>query len=1405
MRRRSFQLAVGTAVLAAIALAGLGVGTAGAVDATAADDGSDNITVTPEGPVAFGNVSVGETERRNVTVENTGQAEVNLTGASLPDQEAYEVITALADVALQPEENVTVEVQFEPETAGNAASTLLIYSRDVETQLINLTGTGIAPDVGVTTGEPVDFGEVNVGNRSQARTVTIENDGTAPLNLSSASIRGPNGSQFAFGSESGDPTPHVVQPEASASFEVEYQPNSLGTDTAFLNVSHNVSYRSDVNVTLTGTGVDTEPPALDDSSTGALDANRSELERGESLTLAVNVTDNVAVENVTVNATPLGADTVELTDETGNDEYVGTVALDAVNATPGPTTLTAQASDSSGNSNASLDTADVTVAISAVTVSDDSLAFGTEPVNETTTENVTIANDGVRPLDVSSIAITGTNASTFELTRNPAGTVLQPGENVTASVTLNRTMVGTPNATLDVETNASDSTVVLSGASTRVLSGTVTGYAGVLGGATVTVEETNVTNVTRGDGRYSLTVADPSPNLTITHTFPDGETFEQTYAASIENDATRNVTHVPSLADVPRSDGTYRISTVRELQAMAEDRDADYALVSDVDASATADWNGGAGFASIGTVSTPFTGTLDGRRHLVSNLTIDRPNESHVGLVAVSGGTIRNIGLANASVVGNASVGTIAGRSNGTVASSFATGSLQTLGTQVPASGGGLVGYDGGMVTSSYANVTVDATGSGVGGLVGTANDSTIRSSFASGNVGNQSDAVGGLVGRANETSVRSSYATGRVDAGGDGGGLVGVVGPGPTNLTDSYWNEATTNRSDAIGGGVDEANRSDVEGLGTENMTGGDAVRAMDGLAYYDDWAVVENDYPRPLWDANVQAGSEADPFEVSTAAELQAMRGNLSAYYELVSNVNASTTTGWNGGTGFDPIGGDADEFVGTFDGNGHAIAGLTIDRSDEDQIGFFGAVGVDGTVTNVSLENASVLGDWGVGTIAGSNLGTISSATVSGNVSGERNVGGLVGNNFDTIDHSSVTADVSGTSDNVGGLVGNHYDTVTRSYAIGNVSGENNVGGLVGKFYRGRVEAAYATGNVSGSAHLGGLVGNTTSSGVRAGYYDVNATNQSGVAGTPLTTAEMTGASAVANMSGFDYGTNWTATSGYPALSDDSAAPFALAVEDANAPVEAGEMLTVDVRVENLGGFTDTGAIELRAVDGSVVDARAVTLEGDAATTETLTWATTDATDGNVTVVGPVSNRTVAVTVQAPPGAGDGNGAGSGVPNTGSPSDPDPVPATFAVSNVSIDDPVVEPGQQVTLGATVRNVGDEIGERTFALTVDGERTETRTVTLAGGESAGVEFSWVPETAGEYEVGVDGAIEPLPVVVESNESGGTDPDPPDEGDGGSDDGGDGGSDDDGSPGFGAIAAVLGVVGALAIARLRR
>jgi hypothetical protein len=73
------------------------------------------------------------------------------------------------------------------------------------------------------------------------------------------------------------------------------------------------------------------------------------------------------------------------------------------------------------------------------------------------------------------------------------------------------------------------------------------------------------------------------------------------------------------------------IKTIWDLQDMQTNLSGNYVLGSDIDASVTATWNGGAGFLPVSSAAAPFTGILNGNGHRITGLFI-YSGQTNVGL-----------------------------------------------------------------------------------------------------------------------------------------------------------------------------------------------------------------------------------------------------------------------------------------------------------------------------------------------------------------------------------------------------------------------------------------------------------------------------------------------------------------------------------------------------------------------------------------------------------------------------------------------------------------------------------------------------------------------------------------------------------------------------------------------------
>jgi len=575
----------------------------------------------------------------------------------------------------------------------------------------------------------------------------------------------------------------------------------------------------------------------------------------------------------------------------------------------------------------------------------------------------------------------------------------------------------------------------------------------------------------------------------------------------------------------------YLISNVTQLQDMDLNLKANYVLINDIDASETREWNNGAGFEPIANQSDNyygkriFDGTINGNGFIIYNLFINRSIAMHVGFIRELGynGFLSNITLIASEVYCNSSVGGLVGENNGKVQNCYVTGNV--IGNYDV---GGLIGLnDYGTVQNCFAAGNVSGNRY-VGALVGRNNHGTVQNCSASGTsygkvIPNSSeigtdtggDSTGGLMGY-NEGMVHNCSATGTITGGDDVGGLVGenrgaiqnssaigtiTGGHGVGGLVGE--NEGTVQNCSATGnisgvqfiGGLVGKNEGTLRNCSTMGNISG--YWDIGGLMGHNKFKIINSFYC--INSTTINQKNVITPYGIykyqfdqwlSNGKKLNIddyLSKNIGLDYYNIANTSdiknilpfvAYENHKFRQTADID-ISTEPNLHIplfekGEYDGLVSKIYKLNITNSDISNTGFFGFVGNQTIIKNVSLIDINVKGDDAVGGLVGiNNGGKIQNCFAAGNVSGNVSVGGLVGENEGTIQNCTTTGNVNGSAF-VGGIVGGNYGTVLNCSATSNMSGKWNVGGLVGGTNEGIVENCSATGNVRGNSNVGGLVG-------------------------------------------------------------------------------------------------------------------------------------------------------------------------------------------------------------------------------------------------------------------------------------------------------------------------------------------
>lgn len=199
---------------------------------------------------------------------------------------------------------------------------------------------------------------------------------------------------------------------------------------------------------------------------------------------------------------------------------------------------------------------------------------------------------------------------------------------------------------------------------------------------------------------------------------------------------------------------------------------------------------------------------------------------------------------------------------------------------------------------------------------------------------------------------------------------------------------------------------------------------------------------------------GTETNPYQIETLSHLYWLSNSNTIWdkhFIQTADISASSTEFWDDGKGFSPIGDSAVPFSGTYNGSGHIIDGLSINRQLESEVGLFGNIGCNGArIENLGVINVDIEGKTKTGALAGiiGNV-DVEKCYTTGRVTDSAFAGGLVGiNNNGKIKDCYSTVNVVTVTGVAGGLAGVNSGAVIHSYSTGRVSGMSDVGGIIGK---------------------------------------------------------------------------------------------------------------------------------------------------------------------------------------------------------------------------------------------------------------------------------------------------------------------------------------------------------------------
>ncbi len=282
-------------------------------------------------------------------------------------------------------------------------------------------------------------------------------------------------------------------------------------------------------------------------------------------------------------------------------------------------------------------------------------------------------------------------------------------------------------------------------------------------------------------------------------------------------------------------------------------------------------------------------------------------------------------------------------------------------------------------------------------------------------------------------------------------------------------------------------------------------------------------------VWDGTVATsyaggtGTETDPYQISNGQQLAYLAKQVNAgttyegqFFVLTDDIALNDTTnheawGTNDGQGgivepsntWDAIGWEKTSFDGEFDGAGHTVSGVYINRntniSSYDNNSLFGNAEVTSVIKNLGVIDSYVETYSGAAGVVDSSDGMVFNCYCTGSTikAVKSNAARVVGFSSGTVSgcYSTSTIVGLGSDASAGGIVGYSGGLIVNCYNTGSVTHfyGGDAGGVVGSLTTGKgedlapaIRNCYNIGTVSGDMHIGGVIGEYTEGVVEHCYY-------------------------------------------------------------------------------------------------------------------------------------------------------------------------------------------------------------------------------------------------------------------------------------------------------------------------------
>jgi hypothetical protein len=186
--------------------------------------------------LTFGNVAVGQSATKTVTVNNTGATNPLIISSAVSSDPAEFAVSGSGTcgpipVTLAPKTTCTLAIAFSPVAVGVPAATLTLNDNaTTNPQNVALAGTGIA---GMTTSvSSLAFGNVKIGS-SAVKAFAVTNHQTQQVTLNE-NFGGANAADFAI---TGGTCTATLAAGTACTIDVTFTASVLGTESATLSIA----------------------------------------------------------------------------------------------------------------------------------------------------------------------------------------------------------------------------------------------------------------------------------------------------------------------------------------------------------------------------------------------------------------------------------------------------------------------------------------------------------------------------------------------------------------------------------------------------------------------------------------------------------------------------------------------------------------------------------------------------------------------------------------------------------------------------------------------------------------------------------------------------------------------------------------------------------------------------------------------------------------------------------------------------------------------------------------------------------------------------------------------------------------------------------------------------------------